>query len=45
MTATNKSKSLHISLWVAQVVLAVMFLMAGAMKSTQPIEELAKSMS
>ncbi|MFC0264194.1 DoxX family protein [Fontibacter flavus] len=45
MTATNKNKALHISLWVAQVVLALMFLMAGAMKSTQPVEELAKSMS
>lgn len=35
------SKALNISLWVAQVVLAAMFLMAGAMKSTQPIEELS----
>jgi hypothetical protein len=30
MTSTNKSKALNISLWVAQVLLALMFLMAGA---------------
>jgi putative oxidoreductase len=45
MTSTNKSKALNISLWVAQVLLALMFIMAGAMKSTQPVEELAKAMS
>lgn len=45
MTSTNKSKALNISLWIAQVLLALMFLMAGAMKSAQPVEELAKSMS
>lgn len=43
MTKTN-NKALNISLWTAQVVLAAMFLMAGVMKSTQPIEELAKSL-
>lgn len=42
--ATNK-KVLNISLWIAQGLLAAMFLMTGAMKLTQPIEELAKSMS
>lgn len=41
---TNKNKVLSISLWVAQVILAAMFLMAGGMKSTQPIEELGKSL-
>ena len=38
------SKALHISLWVAQVLLAIMFLMAGFMKLAQPIEELSKSL-
>ncbi len=38
------SKTLNISLWIAQAILAVMFIMAGAMKSMQPIEELAKSL-
>jgi putative oxidoreductase len=42
--ATQKSKALNISLWVAQGLLAAMFLMAGAMKSTQPIEQLATSL-
>jgi len=28
-------------LWIAQVILAIMFFMAGAMKATQPIERLA----
>ncbi|MBX3163366.1 MAG: DoxX family protein [Bacteroidetes bacterium] len=40
----QKPKALHISLWIAQVILAAMFLMAGTMKSTQPIEELGKSL-
>ncbi len=38
------SKALNISLWIAQGILAAMFLMAGAMKSTQPIEQLATSL-
>lgn len=42
--ASQKSKALNISLWVAQGLLAAMFLMAGAMKSTQPIEQLATSL-
>ncbi len=42
--ATQNPKALEISLWVAQGLLAVMFLMAGAMKSTQPIEALAASL-
>ena len=44
MTIKN-NKTLNIALWVAQALLAAMFLMAGAMKSTQPIEELGKSMT
>jgi len=39
------SKALHISLWIAQVILAAVFLMAGVIKSTQPIEQLGASMS
>jgi len=42
--ATQNSKALNISLWIAQGLLAAMFLMAGAMKSTQPIEQLATSL-
>jgi len=37
------SKALHISLWIAQSLLAAMFLMAGAMKSFQPIDQIAQS--
>lgn len=41
MTETKKpSKALHISLWIAQVLLAVMFGMAGAMKTFQPLDAL-----
>jgi len=36
----KNNKTLNIALWVAQVLLAAMFLMAGIMKATQPIEEL-----
>ena len=38
----KNSKGLHISLWIVQGLLAVVYLMAGAMKAFQPIEELAK---
>lgn len=38
---TKKSKTLNISLWVAQSILAAMFIMAGIMKSTSPIDQLA----
>lgn len=40
----QSSKALNISLWVGQVILATMFIMAGVMKSTQPIEELGKAL-
>ena len=36
----NQSKALNITLWVAQLLLAAMFLMAGFMKLTTPIEQL-----
>lgn len=42
--ANQQSKALNISLWIAQGLLAIMFTMAGAMKCTQPIEELGKSL-
>lgn len=44
-TKKTPSKALNISLWIAQGLLAAMFLMAGIMKSTQPIEQLATSLS
>lgn len=43
MTEQKISKVLHISLWVAQVLLALAFGMAGFMKITLPVEELAKN--
>jgi putative oxidoreductase len=42
MTNQKNNKAMHITLWIAQVLLAVMFIMAGAMKSFQPIGELSK---
>ncbi|HRR10011.1 MAG TPA: DoxX family protein [Rhodothermales bacterium] len=41
MTEQQKSKVLHIGLWVAQVLLAVAFVMAGFMKVSMPISDLA----
>lgn len=32
-------------LWIAQIILALLFLMAGAMKATQPREKLAKNLA
>ncbi len=43
MTTQKVSKGLNITLWIAQGILTVMFLMAGSMKATQPIEELVAS--
>jgi putative oxidoreductase len=43
-TAPQPNKFVNISLWVAQISLAAMFLMAGIMKSITPIEELGKNM-
>jgi len=45
-TTSNKSKAnprrrLSIALWISQVLLAVMFGMAGFMKATQPIDQLS----
>ena len=38
----QRSKALHIILWIAQVILAAMFLMSGFMKLSQPIDQLSK---
>lgn len=35
---------MNTTLWILQGILAAMFLMAGIMKSTQPIEKLGKSL-
>lgn len=43
-TQTKKPKALHVVLWVAQVILAGMFLMAGFMKLTTSIEELSQGL-
>jgi uncharacterized membrane protein YphA (DoxX/SURF4 family) len=43
--APSASKGLRIGLWVAQALLAVAFIGAGMMKSTAPLEELAKNMA
>lgn len=37
----KQSKGLNIALWIAQGLLAVAFIMAGFMKTTAPIDELA----
>jgi uncharacterized membrane protein YphA (DoxX/SURF4 family) len=39
------STALHVTLWTAQLLLALAFGMAGIMKSTQPVAELAVAMS
>jgi len=38
------SKGWNITLWILQVVLAAMFFMAGAMKLSQPIDQLSQSL-
>ncbi|MNX98117.1 hypothetical protein D3C86_1305120 [compost metagenome] len=43
-TSARPSKGWTIGLWVVQVLLAVMFGMAGFMKATAPIEALAANM-
>lgn len=42
MSTTSNSKTLNIALWVVQVLLAALYLMAGSTKLFQPIEEMAK---
>lgn len=44
MTNQKNNKAINIILWIAQGLLAVMFIMAGIMKTTQPVEALAESL-
>mgnify|MGYP005995666851 CR=1 FL=1 len=44
MANQKNIKAIHISLWIAQGLLVVMFIMAGAMKLSQPIETLTESL-
>lgn len=44
MSTTSSSKGLNIALWIAQVLLAALFLMAGSTKLFQPIAEIAKTL-
>lgn len=39
----TQSKGLHIGLWIAQGILAFMFIMAGVMKTFSPVESLVAS--
>jgi len=43
-TTVSGSTALHVTLWIVQLLLAVAFGMAGVMKSTQPIADLAAAM-
>ena len=40
----HPSRALHISLWIVQGLLFLLFGMAGVMKATQPISDLAQNM-
>jgi putative oxidoreductase len=40
--STTSNKGLNIALWIFQVLLAAMYLMAGSTKLFQPIEEITK---
>ena len=42
---TSEGKALHIGLWVAQILLAVLFFAAGLFKSLTPIAELQPKMA
>ena len=44
MTDQKNNKVINIALWVVQVLLGLMFIMAGATKSFQPVEALAESL-
>jgi cytochrome b561 len=43
-TTPKRSKALHITLWIVQILLVITFGFAGVMKSTQPIAVLGKNM-
>lgn len=40
----KRSKAINIALWVTQVLLGLMFIMAGAMKASQPVEAMTRSL-
>ncbi len=42
--ATNRPKVLHIVLWIAQIILGAIFLLAGFMKTSSTINELSASL-
>lgn len=44
MTNQKSNKAINIVLWIAQGLLAVMFIMAGLMKATQPVEALTDAL-
>lgn len=44
LTQAPPRKGLHVTLWVVQVLLALLFLFGGAMKFIMPIEEMTKQM-
>ena len=40
----KQSKTLNVALWVAQILLAIMFSLVGAMKAFMPLDQLSKTM-
>lgn len=44
MTNQKNNKAINITLWIAQALLAGMFIMAGVMKATQPLAALTESL-
>lgn len=44
MEKTQQPKGLNIALWAVQIILALLYLMAGASKTFQPVEELGKTL-
>ena len=44
MQQQPSSKGLHITLWVLQTLLAAMYVMAGLMKVSQPVQTLSQSL-
>jgi uncharacterized membrane protein YphA (DoxX/SURF4 family) len=44
LSEAPRRKGLHVTLWVVQVLLALLFLFAGVMKFIMPVEEMTKQM-
>ncbi|MFK8101858.1 MAG: DoxX family protein [Saprospiraceae bacterium] len=44
MTTQKNNKVMNIALWAVQVLLGAMFIMAGAMKTFQPVEALTEAL-